>query len=210
MISVLIADDHAIVRQGLIQAVARSGDIVVAGEASTGQEALQKSLSHQYDVILLDISLPDIGGIDVLKELKHQRPELAVLMLSIYPEEQYALRAMKAGASGYVTKEATIADLLAAVRKVARGGKYVSPSLAERLASVIETGTKEPLHQSLTDREYQVMTMIASGKRIREIAEELYLGISTVHTYRARILRKMQMRSDSDLIRYATQERLID
>ncbi len=210
MIRVFIADDHAIVRQGLIQVVAKSDDIVVTGEASTGREALQKSLSNQYDVILVDITLPDINGLEVLKELKLRRPELPVLILSMHPEEQYALRAIKAGASGYVTKGTALADLLAAIRKVAYGGKYVSPSLAEKLASVIETGIREPLHQSLTDREYQVMLMIASGKKIREIAEELFLGISTIHTYRRRILGKMQMHSDAELVRYASQNRLID
>ncbi|MFC1919618.1 response regulator [Chloroflexota bacterium] len=209
MIRVFIADDHEIVRQGLIQVVSNSGDITVVGEASSGRETIQELQNNYYDVILLDIHLPDMSGLEVLKEIIRQRPELCVLVLSMHPEEQYAVRVLKAGASGYITKGAKHTELVAAIRRVASGGKYISPSLAEKLASRLKLNNQEPLHQSLSDREYEVMLMIASGKKTREIAEELFLDDSTIHTYRARILRKMRVKSNAELTRYSIENGLI-
>jgi len=210
MIKIFVADDHAIVRQGLKQIVADTHDIIVAGEASDGHEVLDKVLKNNYDVVLLDITMPGRSGLDILSELKSRKSELPVLVLSIHPEEQYAVRALKAGAAGYLTKESASEELVAAIRKVSLGGKYVSPYLAEKLAFDLETGAEEPLHQTLSDREYQVMCMIASGKTVKEIAEELLLSAKTVSTYRTRILQKMQMKNTAELIRYAIENRLCD
>lgn len=210
MIRVLIADDHTIVREGLKQIVADTNDIIVVGEASTGREALDKVLGNDYNLVLLDISMPDGSGLDTLKELKNQKPDIQVLILSIHPEEQYAIRALKAGASGYLTKESASDELIAAIRKVAAGGMYISSSLGEKLASDLITGARKLPHQALSDREYQVMCMIASGKRIKEIAEELSLSVKTISTYRSRILEKMKMKNNIELTRYTIQNRLID
>ncbi len=210
MIRILVADDHAVVRAGLKQIVADTPDIVVAGEASNGQEALNQILNNDYDVILLDITMPGKGGVEVLKESKSQKTGLHILVLSIHPEEQYAVRVLKAGASGYLTKESAPDELITAIRKVAVGGKYVSSSLAEELAFDLEAGTEKLLHQTLSDREYQVMCMIASGKTVKEIAEELSLGIKTVNTYRYRTLQKMKMKNDVELTRYAIANRLLN
>jgi len=170
MISMLIADDHAIIREGVKQIIADAHDIVVADEASNGGEALSQALKKNYDVVILDITMPDSSGLDVLKELKSIKPNLKVLILSMHPEEQYAIRALRAGASGYLTKDSMPGELIAAIRRVALDRKYVSSSLAEKLASELETGAKHPIHQALSDREYEVMLMIASGKRIIGIA----------------------------------------
>ena len=209
MIRILVADDHAIVRDGLKQIVGDTSDMVVAAEASNGREALDKALEDDYDVVLLDITMPDRSGLDVLKEIKSQKPELPVLILSIHPEEQYAVRALKAGAAGYLTKESAPEELIRAMRRVSSGGKYVTSSLAEKLASVLQTSTEEPLHQSLSDREYQILCMIASGKRVKQIANELSLSTKTISTYRSRILRKMNMNNDIELTRYAMQNQLV-
>ena len=209
MIKILVADDHAVVRNGLKQIVGDTSDIVIAAEASNGQEALNKALKDDYDIVLLDITMPDRSGLDILKEIKSQKPELPVLILSIHPEEQYAVRALKAGAAGYLTKESAPEELIRAMRSVSAGGKYVTPSLAERLASVLKTGAEEPLHQSLSDREYQILCMIASGKSVKQIADELLLSIKTISTYRARLLRKMNMNNNIELTRYAIQNQLV-
>ena len=210
MIRILVADDHTVVREGLKRIVADSRDMVVAGEARNGQEVLEEVLKGHYDVVLLDISIPGRSGLDVLKELKSQRPNLPVLLLSIHPEEQYAARVLRLGASGYLTKESAQDELVTAIRKVAVGGKYVSLPLAEQLASQLGLVASKPLHQTLSDREYQVLCMIASGKTVREIAEELFLGAKTISTYRSRLLRKMDMKNDAELIRYAIHNRLVD
>ncbi len=165
---------------------------------------------NDYDVILLDISMPGRSGLDVLKELKGQKPKLSVLVLSIHPEEQYAVRVLKAGASGYLTKESAQDELISAIQKVSTGRKYISASLAERLALDLEMDAERPLHESLSDREYQVMCMIASGKTVKKIAEELFLSVKTVSTYRARLLDKMRMKSNAELIHYAIKCRLVD
>ena len=210
MIRVLVADDHAIVREGLKQIVVDTDDIVVAGEASDGQEVLDKALENDYDVVLLDITMPKRTGLDVIKELKIRRPDLRILVLTVHREEQYAVRVLKAGASGYLTKESIPKELVAAIRKIALGGKYVSSSLAEKLVFDLETGAGQPLHQALSDREYQVMCLLASGKTARQIADELLLGITTVNTYRYRIMRKIQVKNNAELIRYALENQLLE
>ena len=209
MIRILVADDHAIVRDGLKQIVSDTSDMVVAAEASNGREALNKALEDDYDVVLLDITMPDRSGLDILKEIKSQKPELPVLILSMHPEEQYAVRALKAGAAGYLTKESAPEELIRAMRRVSGGGKYVTSSLAEKLASVLKTGAEKPLHQTLSDREYQLLCMIASGKRVKQIANELLLSAKTISTYRSRVLRKMNMNNNIELTRYAIQNQLV-
>jgi len=210
MIQVLVADDHAIIRRGLKQIVADAHDVVVAGEASNGMEALNHALKNDYDVAVLDITMPDGSGLDILKELKTRKPKLKVLILSMHPEEQYAVRALRAGASGYLTKDRMPDELLAAIRIVALGRKYVSSSLAEKLAFELETGAERPLHKALSDREYQVMVYIALGKSLKEIAGELSVSIKTISTYRSRVLRKMRMKNNAELIRYNLENRLLD
>ena len=210
MIKMLVADDHAIIRQGLKQILTETSDIVVADEASNGKEALNQAMEKDYDVIVLDITMPDRSGLDILKELKERKPNLKVLILSMHPEEQYAVRALRAGASGYLTKDSMPDELIAAIRRVVLDRKYVSSSLAEKLAIELETGVERPLYQGLSDREYEIMLMIASGKRVTEIANELYLSVKTVGTYRSRILRKMKMKNNAELTRYSLENRLLD
>lgn len=210
MIRILIADDHAVVRKGLKQILSETPDMFVAAEASNGQEVLNKLSENNYDVVLLDISMPGRNGLDILKQLKSERPKLPVLMLSVYPEKQYAKRALKAGASGYLTKESAPAELIAAIRKVIQGRKYVTSTLAEMLAFDLENGVEKPSHEILSDREYQVMCMIASGKTIKEIANELSLAIPTINTYRNRILEKMRLKNNAEIIYYAVKQGLVD
>jgi two-component system, NarL family, invasion response regulator UvrY len=210
MTRVLIADDHAIVRKGLVQILTECPDTFVVDEAASGEEALRQTEDNNYDLVLLDISMPGKGGLDVLKELKGHTPDLPVLILSIHPEEQYAVRALRAGASGYLTKGSAADELTAAIRKVLAGGKYISSSLAEKLAFGLVGEAEKPLHGTLSDREYQVMRMIASGKTPRAIAEELTLSVKTVSTYRGRLLRKMRMKSNAELTHYAIQNSLVE
>lgn len=209
-LKILIADDHPIVRQGLRQILAAEPDVGAVSEAGTAQKVLELVRKQHWDVVVLDITMPGRSGLDVLKELKHERPKLPVLILSAHPEDQYAVRVLKAGAAGYMTKEKAPEELIKAIRKVLGGGKYLSESLAEKLAFDLETDTEKPLHKTLSDREYQVMLMIASGKTVKQIAQELHLSVKTISTYRARVLEKMQMKSNSELMRYAIQNRLID
>jgi len=210
MIKVLIVDDHTIVREGLRQILEETSDIAVAGEASSAQEVIEKVWNNSYDIILLDISLPGRSGLDVLKQLKSIKPDLPILILSMHPEEQYAIRSLKAKASGYLTKESASDELIDAIRKVAKGRKYITSSLAEKLAFELEDSGKRPYHEKLSDREFQVMCMIASGKRVKEIAETLSLSVKTISTYRARILKKMNMRNNSQLIHYAIKSGMVD
>jgi DNA-binding NarL/FixJ family response regulator len=209
MLKILIADDHAIVRQGLKQIVTETSDMVVAGEASNGQELLNKINENDYDVVVLDITMPGRDGIDVLKQLRSEKPELPVLMLSIHPEEQYALRALRAGASGYLTKESAPDELVIAIQKVSRGGKYISSSLAEKLAFELEGSREQAPHETLSDREYHVMCLIASGKTVMEIAQDLSLSEKTISTYRSRILEKMKMKNNAELTYYAIKNQLV-
>jgi DNA-binding NarL/FixJ family response regulator len=210
MIKVLIVDDHPVVRRGLKQIIAEASDMVVAGEALSGQEALDKIGTDHWDVVLLDISMPDKSGLEVLKQVKIEQPKLPVLVLTVYPEDQYAVRVLKAGASGYLTKESAPEQLIAAIRKVAQGGKYISPLLAERLAGDLEVDTEKPRHEILSDREYQVMCLIASGKNLKEIAQEWHLSIKTINTYRARVMEKMKMKSNVEITRYVIKNHLLD
>jgi DNA-binding NarL/FixJ family response regulator len=210
MIKILIADDHPIVRKGLKQILSEESDMGVFGEAQNSQELLELVRKQDWDIVILDITMPGRGGIDVLKELKHQYPKLPFLILSMHPEDQYAVRALKAGAGGYLTKESAQEELIKAIRKVVRGGKYISSTLAEKLAFDLETETEKPLHETLSDREHQVLLMIASGKTVSEIAEELSLSVKTIDTYRARILEKMKMKTNAELTYYAIKNELVD
>lgn len=210
MIKILIADDHEVVRKGLRQVIEETSDLVVTGEASNGHEVLEKIRKNDYDLVVLDIGLPDISGLDVLKQVKIECPQLPVVILSIYPEEQYAVRALKAGASGYLTKESASDELITAIRKVYDGRKYVSTTLAERLAKELEAGADKLPHETLSDRECQVMRMIALGKTIKDISEEINLSPKTVSTYRSRIFEKMTIKTNEELIRYAINNHLID
>ena len=209
MLKILIADDHAIVREGLKQILAATPDMVVAGEATSGNEALKMARQASYDVILLDISLPGRNGLEVLKQLRLESAKMPILMLSMYPEEQYALRALKAGANGYLTKESAPDELITAIGKVSRGGNYVSASLAEKLAAYLGRETDKRPHQLLSDREYQVMLMIASGRTVSDIAHELMLSVKTISTNRTRSLQKLGMKSNSEFTYYAVKEGLI-
>jgi DNA-binding NarL/FixJ family response regulator len=210
MIKILIADDHAIVREGLKQIVADTPDMVVGGEAADGPQVLELVRKDDWDVVVLDIAMPGRGGVDILKQLKNERPILPVLILSMYPEEQYAVRCLRAGASGYLTKESAPDELVTAVQKVVSGGKYVSSLLAERLAFKLEIDTEKPLHETLSDREYQVMCMMASGKTLTEIADNLSLSVKTISTYRSRILEKMDMTNNAQLMHYAMKRGLVE
>lgn len=210
MIKVLIADDHAVVRQGLKRILQDTHGMVVAGEAVNGQEVLKKVRAEPWDVVILDISMPGHSGLDILKELEHERPKLPVLVLSMHSEDQFAMRVLRAGASGYLTKDSAPDELVKAVRKVARGGKYVSPLLAEKLAYEIGPDSNKLPHETLSDREFQVLRMIATGKAVGEIATELSLSPKTISTYRARLLQKMNLTSNAELIHYAIQNHLID
>lgn len=210
MIQVLIADDHAIVRKGLRQILEETIDIVVADEAGNAADVLDKIRHSSYDVLVLDISMPGNTGLDLLKQIKSDHPDQPVLILSMHPEQQYAVRVIKAGASGYLTKESAPEQLIQAIRKIASGGKFITPSLAEKLALALETGSDKSLHDHLSDREYQVMVLIASGKTVTEIANTLFLSVKTISTYRARILEKMQMKNNAELTHYAIQHGLVD
>lgn len=210
MIKILIADDHSIVRQGLKQIVLDQADMEMIGEAENGAEVLNFVRADCCDVIVLDITMPGKSGLDLLPEIKNLRPAIKVLILSMHAEEQFAIRALKAGASGYITKQSAPTELVKAIRKVQSGGKYISQSIAEQLAFFIGDSEGTPAHERLSDREFQVMRMIAMGKNLREIGEELFISEKTVGTYRVRILEKMNMTRNAELIRYAVQNKLID
>ncbi|MGZ5779861.1 MAG: response regulator [Burkholderiaceae bacterium] len=209
-IRVLIADDHAIVREGLKQILADTKDIIVAGDAENGLDAIKLTRKGKCDVLLLDISMPDRSGIEVLKQVKKETPEIAVLMLSMHREDQYAIRSLKAGASGYLNKQSAPAELVNAIRQVAAGRKYVSPSLAQELANHIGEDHEVPLHETLSDREYQTLIMIASGKAVSDIAAELLLSVKTISMYRSRLLQKMKLRHNAELTHYAIKNHLVE
>lgn len=207
---VLIADDHAVVRRGLRQILEAEPDLEVAGEATSGAEVMDALRMQRYDVAVLDITMPGRGGLEVLHEIRQKFPELRVLILSMHPEERYALRVLKAGAAGYLTKESAADELIIALRKVAAGGKYVSPTLAERLVDEIGTEISKSPHERLSDREHQILCMIASGMTVTGIASELHLGTNTVSTYRARLLGKLKLANNAELTHYAIRNRLVD
>lgn len=206
---ILIADDHAVVRKGLKQILADAADIALIDEAGSGQEALKKVRENNYNIVLLDISMPGMGGVDVLKQLKIEKPNLPVLILTMHSEDQYAVRILKAGASGYLTKESAPDELISAIQKVSQGGRYISPYLAEKLACDLNSTAMQPLHERLSDREYQIMTMLASGRSTKEIAAELSLGMPTVSTYRFRILQKMNLKNNAELVNYVITNNLL-
>ncbi len=208
MIRVLVCDDHLIVRQGIKQILADAPDLEIAGEAANGPEALARVRAGGIDVLLLDIAMPQRDGLDVLKAAKSEHPKLAVLMLSTYPDRQYALRSLKLGASGYLNKSADSEQMIAAIRKVAQGGLFITPAVAELLAGSIGAGSNRPTHEALSHREYQVFMLLAAGRSVSEIAECLVLSSNTVSTYRARILEKTGTRNDVEIALYAVQQDL--
>ena len=208
--NLLIADYHLVVRQGLRQMLDQEADFHVTGEARNGGEVMDLSRNIEWDVAVLDYNMPDSTGLDLVKDLHQRFPEKPVLILSMYPEDRHAVRVLKAGAAGYLTKETAPEELVRAIRKVAGGGKYVTTALGEKLALELEDKRAGPLHETLSDREYQIMWLIASGKTGREIARELTLSPNTVSTYRNRILRKMKMKSNAELMRYAVKYQLVD
>jgi two-component system, NarL family, invasion response regulator UvrY len=210
MIRVLIADDHAVVREGVKRILAEAADLVIAGEASHGQEILAKVATEAWDVVLLDISMPGRNGLEVLQQLRNLRPSLPVLVFSMHPENQYAVRAFRAGAAGYLTKDSIPQELVTAIRKVLQGGRYVSTAMAEYLILEIGHNPSIPLHSGLSNREYQVLCMLASGKTVTKIARELSLSVKTVSTHRGRILEKMRLKTNAELIHYAIHHRLVD
>ncbi|HLR06957.1 MAG TPA: response regulator transcription factor [Pyrinomonadaceae bacterium] len=209
MKKILIIDDHEIVRDGLKRILTEQSGSNTFGEASTPTEALRVAAEHDWDVVVLDLSLGSRSGLEVLKELKQIRPRLPVLILSMHSEEQYARRAFKAGAAGYITKDSPRAELVKAINKVAQGGRYVSPALAEELVIDLERRSDRPPHETLSDREFEVMRLIASGKTVGEIASLLSLSDSTISTYRARILEKMGMKTNAELTHYAIKNNLV-
>jgi len=209
-IRVFIADDHAIVREGLKQILAEQRDIVLAGEAENGLDAIRLFRKSRCHVMLLDISMPDRNGIDVLKQIKKERPELAVLMLSMHREDQYAIRSLKAGAAGYMTKQSAPRELVVAIRQVAAGQKYVSAAVAQALATQVGEDHDTPVHDTLSDREFQTLIMIASGKTVSEIARDLSLSVKTVSEYRARLLVKMKLKNSAELTHYAIRNHLVE
>jgi DNA-binding NarL/FixJ family response regulator len=207
---VLIADDHPVVRQGLRQILAEAADVEVIAEAATGQEVLEHLDRRGCEVVLLDLSMPGRGGLEVLEQVKGRKPRPAVLVLTIYPEAQYATRALRAGAAGFLSKNSAPEELLQAVRTAARGHRYITPSLAERLAAELDPEAEKPPHERLSSREYQVLCLIASGRTVGEIAQALSLSVKTISTYRARLLEKMGLETNAELTGYALRHQLVE
>jgi DNA-binding NarL/FixJ family response regulator len=210
MLRILIADDHEIVRKGLKNVLTETLQPVKVEEARNGQEAMSKVLKGEYDLVVLDMKMPGKSGLDVLKEIRQHRPKLPVLILSMHPEEQFAIRAIRAGAAGYLTKECAGDELVLAIRKALKGERYISGSLAQILAGELDSDSEKPLHELLSDREYQVMLMIASGKTVGAIAKELCLSVKTISSYRTNILLKTRMKNNSEITHYAIQTKLVD
>jgi DNA-binding NarL/FixJ family response regulator len=210
MIRVLLADDHHVVRAGLRELLSGAGDITVAGEATNGHEVLERIRGADYDLAVLDMSMPGRSGIELIRLVKAERPKLRILMLSMHSEEQWAVRALRAGASGYLTKEAAPDELVAAIRRIAAGGAYVTPETAERLALDANRDSDAPPHTLLTDREFQVFRMIASGASVGEVAKRLSLSVKTVSTHKTHIMEKMGLANPAELIRYALEHKLLD
>ncbi|CAE6789110.1 response regulator [Nitrospira defluvii] len=210
MTHILVVDDHAVVRQGVRQILSEQFQDAVIGEAASAQEMMEQMRRHNWDVVVLDVGMPGKSGLDALKDLKQASPKLPVLVLSAYPEDQLARRMLKAGAAGYLNKDSAPNELVRALRKILGGGKFVSAAVAELLASNLDDHCEKPLHEQLSDREYQVMCLIAVGKSLKEIADDLCVGVSTINTYRARILEKMQLRNNTELTHYAIENRLVN
>ncbi|MBA2658439.1 MAG: response regulator transcription factor [Nitrosospira sp.] len=201
--NILIVDDHAIVRQGLKQILLESDSTIFIREADCGSDAIRQVREGQWNVVVLDISLPDRNGIDILKQIKKEYPKIPVLMLSMHEESLYAIRALKAGASGYITKQSAPGELMAAIHQVARGRKYLTATLAEAMADSLGADYERPPHETLSDREYQTLCLIASGKGLTDVAEEMRLSVKTVSVYRARLLEKMKLKNNAELTHYA-------
>jgi len=210
MIRVLLADDHRIVRAGLKELLSETGDIAVAGEANDGTEALARIREDEYDVAVLDMSMPGRSGIELIRQVKQEKPRLPILVLSMHSEEQYAVRALKAGASGYLTKESAADQLVTAIRRIAAGGAFVTPETAQRLALDLNGAAAAAPHTLLSDREFQVFRFIAGGKTVSDIAKQLSLSVKTISTHKTRIMRKMGLANQTELIRYAIEHRLLD
>jgi two-component system invasion response regulator UvrY len=210
MLRILVADDHEVVRKGLVNVLAEILQPIKIDEARNGQEAVSKVLKSEYDLVVLDIKMPGKSGLDVLKEIKQHQPKLPVLILSMHPEEQFAIRAMRAGASGYLTKECAGDELVLAIRKAIKGERYISGSLAQILAGELDSDSEKPLHEILSDREYQVMLMVASGKPVGAIAKELCLSVKTISSYRTNILQKTRMKNNAEITHYAIKNKLVD
>ena len=210
MIKVLLADDHAIVRGGLKEILLRHMESVECGEAENAEQVLTQVREHRWDLLILDITMPGRSGLDILADLKQLRPELPVLVLSMLPEDQFGKRVLKAGAFGYLKKESAPEELIQAIRKVLSGGRYVSPALAEKIVLDLNDGANLPLHEGLSAREFEILVMLGSGKTVSQIAEELHLSVTTISTYRARILEKMNMSTTAELMRYAFRNHLVD
>jgi DNA-binding NarL/FixJ family response regulator len=207
---ILLTDDHAVVRQGLKLILADHFKRVTFGEARNAPEALSRITKDTWDVVVLDVTMPGRNGLEVLKEMKRLRPRIPVLVLSMHPEDQFAVRMLKTGAAGYLTKESAGSELVGAIEKVVGGGRYISPSLAERMASYLDMDVQKAPHERLSDREFLILRMIASGKAVSQIARELSLSVKTISTYRARLLEKMGMKNNSEITHYALQEKLVD
>jgi DNA-binding NarL/FixJ family response regulator len=210
MIKVVIIDDHAILRRGLQQIIAESEDMDVVGEAGTSAQGMHLLRESPCNVVLLDISLPDRNGVETLKLIRKEFPKLHVLMLSMYPEDQYAVRALKAGAAGYLTKQSAPSQLLSAIRQIEQGRKYVTPAVAEELAKTLNQDSEKPPHQTLSNREYQTMCEIASGRTLTEIAGKMSLSVKTVSVYRARVLEKMRLKNNAELTHYAIKNQIVE
>jgi len=210
MIKVLVADDHSVVRRGLREILAETGDILVAGEAATAPEVLRLVREQRWDLVVLDINLPGGNGIELIAEIRRERPDTRVLILTVYSEEQYAVRSIRAGAAGFLTKESAPEKLLDAVRKIAGGGRYVSAELAETLASVLAGEAQGQPHDRLSDRELEILRMLASGKTVSGVAQDLALSVKTVSTHRTRILKKMNMKNNAELTSYAVRNGLVE
>ncbi len=209
-LKVLIIDDHPLVRRGLMETIQEEFSNAIIGQASDSQSGIESVWRENWEVVLLDIAMPGRSGLDILKEIKQERPKMPVLILSTYSEDQFAIRALKSGADGYLTKDVLGQELVAAIKRVLAGGKYIRASLAEKLASYLDVDASKPLHHTLSDREYQVMRMIACGQTPKEIASELSLSIKTVSTFRSRVLKKMMMKNNAELMRYAMENGLVD
>jgi two-component system invasion response regulator UvrY len=209
MLRILIADDHAIIRKGLKQILLEEYPSAIMEEVTDAEGAMKKIMDKEWDIIICDLSMPGRSGLDVVQYVKQNLPKLPVLILSIHPEEQYAIRVLKAGAAGYLSKDAATEELVVAVQRVLQGRKYISPSIAEKMAAELDQDSSKPPHEILSDREFDIFKMIAAGKTVSDIAEQLSLSITTVSTYRARVLTKMNMKTNAELTRYALESKLI-
>lgn len=210
MLKILVVDDHPVVRQGIMRIIEETSDMKVTGEAENGNEAVKKLKEEEYDLMLLDISMPGSDGLDVIREIKRLKPDLPVLILTIHPEKYYGLRMLQAGASGYLTKQNAPFELIEAIRRVSQGGMYISDSLAQLLVASKNSAAGKPGHEKLSDREYQIMYMIASGKKVKAIADELCISVKTIHVHRRHVLEKLDMTSNAEIIHYAIQNGILE